>query len=165
MSDTTKKEDVEAGGVEKQTKHISETDICEVVVKPTRNAKGQLLGGANPNGRPKKDRPKSGPYLQIMAEVVTADRWKAVVETAVLQAIEGDSDARKFLERTILPVGFEPVTSEKCDPIDWGNMTSRERAVALAAWINRYLADKKTLLEQVDPDQPPPEEGETIDVG
>lgn len=138
---------------------------AEVVPVIARNAKGQLTAGGNPNGRPKKDRPKSGPYLQIMAEVVTADRWKAIVETAVLQAIEGDSDARKFLERTILPVGFEPVTSEKCDPLDWGNMTSKERAVTLAAWINRYLADKKTLLEQADPDEPQHEVGVTIDVG
>jgi hypothetical protein len=134
-----------------------------------RGARGHFLPG-NPAkelgaGRPKVIRPKSAPYLQILAEELTEDRWRAILQTAITRAIEGDTDALKFFERTVLPIGFEPITSEKCDPLDWGNMSAKERAVALAAWVNRYLAEKKTVLERGGIEDGEQGDGETIDVG
>jgi hypothetical protein len=77
---------------------------------PKRDAKGRLLPGGpslGKNGRPRLPRrPESAPYLAIVGEELTPDRWREIVCKAIAQAIAGDADARKWLSAMVDPGVF-----------------------------------------------------------
>jgi hypothetical protein len=47
-------------------------------------------------------------YLATLGSVVTLEKWKKVIETALEQAIKGDDKARQFLSKYVL--GETPTT-------------------------------------------------------
>jgi hypothetical protein len=67
-----------------------------------RTERGRFAKGcAGGPGRPR--RAVEGEYLATLSGAVPADRWRAIVERAVADAIAGDARARDWLSRYLLP--------------------------------------------------------------
>lgn len=119
----------------------------------SRDSAGRFLPGNSLGpGRKKKPRPDAAPYLQVVEQEITTEKWAEVVRTALGQAVEGDADARNFLASYVCPpktCGFEP--PGKDDGKDGRSIPTRKDAEAVAALINRLLAQKASVLETYEP--------------
>lgn len=76
-----------------------------------RDSKGRFLPGhcGNRKGQPHKQKAE---YLDILADTLTAKRWRAIVDKAIADAETGDKAARTWLSNYILGRPVEHVKAE-----------------------------------------------------
>lgn len=72
-----------------------------------RRANGTFAPG-NKHGRGRPARPIEATYLAALADTLTLDRWRAIVERAIADAEGGDKAAREWVARYCL--GASPAT-------------------------------------------------------
>ncbi len=67
-----------------------------------RDPKGRfVVGNSGGPGRPKRQAEEE--YLAVLSERITVDVWARIVEKAAADALSGDSKARDWLSRYLLP--------------------------------------------------------------
>ena len=69
-----------------------------------RDEKGRFLPGA-PGGPGRPKLAKEVEYLRSMVSVCSVEDWQAITKQAVIDARDGDSRARDWLSRYLLPEG------------------------------------------------------------
>jgi hypothetical protein len=71
----------------------------------------------NPAGRPKKAREVA--YLDTFRQVVTPDKWQAIIERAYQDAKKGDAAARKWIADYLIgpPIERKEITGDEGGPL------------------------------------------------
>ncbi len=101
----------------------------------TGRAKGGRFAPGNPGGPGRPRRETERDYIRALAEAVSVDTWKAIVETAVRDAGQGDRYAREWLSSYLMgrPEGVASTLHElaveelaESDPVARGAAIARE---------------------------------------
>ena len=74
-----------------------------------RDERGRFRNGHAKPGPGRPARETEAEYLQTLATVATPERWKAICERAVIDAVDGDYKAREWLSRYL--IGDAPAVS------------------------------------------------------
>lgn len=107
-----------------------------MVTNPT--GKGGYKPGqsGNPAGRPKREVEQA--YLNATISKVSLDDWGKVIEKALLQAIDGDGEARKWLSEYILG---KPTQRTEITGADGGPVAISDARAKLESLINTAAAN------------------------
>jgi hypothetical protein len=101
----------------------------------TGRAKGGRFAPGNPGGPGRPRRETERDYLRVMTEAVPLETWKAIVESAVRDAGQGDRAAREWLASYLMgrPEGTASTLHELAveeaagsDPVERGAAIARE---------------------------------------
>ena len=108
-------------------------------------AQGGRFAPGNPGGPGRPRRETERDYLRVMTEAVPLETWKAIVESAVRDAGQGDRAAREWLASYLMgrPEGAASTLHELAvddlagsDPVERGAAIARESDMLDAALRN-----------------------------
>jgi len=103
---------------------------------PDRDEKGRLLPGnqlAKGKGRPRREVEEK--YLKTLSAAVSLKDWRAIVERAVQQALDGDDKARAFLANYLIGRPTEYLNADVTSNNErmGGDLTDEQRLAAIGA--------------------------------
>ena len=84
-----------------------------------RDTKGRFVKGVSGNPKGRATKKQELRYYDILVSAVTPERWKVIVNKAILQAEHGDQAARKWLADYLIgpPVERKEITGANGGPL------------------------------------------------